>query len=85
MRIDGTRYPSIIENGSISRSRGETRRTLLAYLPGNELAAGDVRRWINKYMGIVTAKVMFWRINPNMTRLPKVSKSTDLCCESKGA
>lgn len=78
MRTDGTIYPSIIEKGSISRSAGETRRTLLACLPGNELAAGDVRRCINRYIGIVTAKVMFCRINPKITRLPMVSNSAHL-------
>jgi hypothetical protein len=48
IRMDGAIYPSVIENGSIARSTGETRRTLLAYLPGKELATGDVRRCINK-------------------------------------
>lgn len=69
MRTDGTIYPRMIEKGRILRSVGLTTRTLLANFPGNELAVGDVRRCIRRYIGMVTAKVIFWRINPKITML----------------
>jgi hypothetical protein len=51
-------YPTIVDSGSILRSRDETGITLLACAPVNALATGDVRRCTNKYKGIVTVKLM---------------------------
>jgi hypothetical protein len=76
MRTDGIVYPIVVDSGSIHRSTEETRSALLECFPRTKVATGDVRRCISKYMGTVTAKVMFWKIKPKITTLSSVSKSS---------
>lgn len=40
--------------GRILRSRDETRRTLLACVPGKGFETGEVRRWVKSQRGVVT-------------------------------
>jgi hypothetical protein len=44
MSKDGMIYPKMTENGSMARSYGDIRRSLLEFLVGNGLEIGDVRR-----------------------------------------
>jgi hypothetical protein len=66
MRIEGMRYPSVIESGRILRSSVGMRSTLLAFFPENDFATGDVRRCKARYNGTMTVKATFW------TRIPIV-------------
>ena len=59
----------MIATGKILRSRDETRRTLLACVPGNGLETGEVRRWAKSQRGVVIVYVIFCIMRPTIPML----------------
>jgi hypothetical protein len=73
MRIDGRMKLSVIETGSIRKSKEETSRALLACAPGKGFETGDVRRWTNSHNGAVIVYEIFCMMSPTSPMLLQTS------------